>query len=332
LLRWLRTRTFALTVVCAGLATLTRRAVGAQIEGGKSMSFEISSYLSLFPMVLVSAGILLVLLWKAGGLQLLGQRFIAFAMLGAIAFLTFDSSSRFQFLGWLLAAIIIVTAGLPTARKALLVLIGLVCCAALFAIAGALRGADDPEFGLQEESVNRFAFAADANMLDGLVLLRQVYSYGGEHLEILTRPIPRAWWPGKPVGGYLNKLGIIDASTGFQLGISPSLFGSFYQEGGIIGIVILSALYGFGVGRLIRFTAAIPPLGGLLIRAITCAAVVPLLRGGDLPGIYAWFGMAFWPCFILLWIWRKELLTKVPVVPAPLPVVSPAITMAPRIG
>ena len=315
-LQWLRPRTFVLALVCAGLATLTRRAVGAQIDAGKSMSFEISSYLSLFPMVLISAGILLVLLWKAGGLNSLGNKIIAVTMLGAIAYLTFDSSSRFQFLGWILASTIILAAGLPFRRKALFAFLGLAIAAALFAVAGALRGADDPDVALQEESVNRFAFAADANMLDGFVLLRQVYpemlpySYGGEHLEILTRPIPRAWWPGKPVGGYLNKLGIIDANSAVTLGISPSLFGSFYQEGGIIGMVLLSALYGFGFARLIRFSAVIHPIGGLLIRAISCAAVVPLLRGGDLPGIYAWFGMAFWPCFLVLYLWRKELLTK----------------------
>jgi hypothetical protein len=177
-----------------------------------------------------------------------------------------------------------------------------------------LRGAGDPDAALEEESVNRFAFAADANMLDGFVLLRQVYpemlpySYGGEHLDILTRPIPRAWWPGKPVGGYLNKLGIIDANSGLTLGISPSLFGSFYQEGGIVGMVLLSVLYGFGFARLIRFSAVISPIGGLLIRAIACAAVIPLLRGGDLPGIYAWFGMAFWPVALIFWLKRRELL------------------------
>src|SRR5205823_426853 len=59
-LAWLRLRTFLLVVVCAALSTLARRAVGTQLDAGKSMAFEISSYLSLFPMVLISAGILLV--------------------------------------------------------------------------------------------------------------------------------------------------------------------------------------------------------------------------------------------------------------------------------
>lgn len=317
LLYWLRSRTFLLLAMCAPLAVWTRGMVGAQIGAGKSMAFEISSYLSLFPMVLISVGILLVMVWKIGGLPSSAQKGIGVSAGAAIAWLTFNSSSRFQFLGWILGATIIVTSDLRLARKILLGLIGLVVAAALFAVAGAMRSENDSETGLQEQSVNRFAFAADANMLDGFVLLRQVYphlldfSYGGEHLEILTRPIPRAWWPDKPVGGYINKLGMVDASTGFTLGISPSIFGSFYQEGGFIAVILLSAIYGFGLARLIRFSAVIHPVGGTLIRAITCAAVVPLLRGGDLPGIYAWFGMAFWPCFLVLWIWRKELLAKI---------------------
>jgi len=317
LLHWLRNGTFLLLAICVPLALVARRMVGAQMAEGKSMAFEISSYLSLFPMVLISVGILLVMVWKAGGLPSPAQKAVGLAGVAAVAWLTFGPSARFQFLGWVIGATVIVASDLPIVRKALLAVIGLFAAATLFALAGALRSADDPEFALQEESVNRFAFASDANMLDGFVLLHQVYpdmlnyTYGGEHLEILTRPIPRAWWPSKPVGGYLNKLGIIDANTGFTLGISPSLFGSFYQEGGFIGIILFSAIYGFGLARLIRFSAEIHPIGGTLIRAITCAAVIPLLRGGDLPGIYAWFGMAFWPCFLLLWIWRKELLAKV---------------------
>jgi len=196
--------------------------------------------------------------------------------------------------------------------------IGLVGAVALFAVAGALRNDEDPTVELQQSAWERFAFAQDANMLDGFVLLRQVYprllgySYGGEHLEIFERPIPRRWWPDKPVGGYMNKLGLITADTGFTLGISPSLFGSFYQEGGLVGVVLCSIIYGFGFGRLVSFSTRIVPLAGLLIRGILAAAIVPLLRGGDLPGIYAWFGMSFWPCLLLLGLRRREFFARIP--------------------
>ncbi|PYK73055.1 MAG: hypothetical protein DME44_02560, partial [Verrucomicrobia bacterium] len=112
--------------------------------------------------------------------------------------------------------------------------------------------------------------------------------------------------------GYMNKLGIITADTGFTLGISPSLFGSFYQEGGLVGVVLLSIIYGFGFGCLVSFSTRIVPLTGLLIRGSLAAAIVPLLRGGDLAGIYAWFGMSFWPCLLLLWLRRGEFFARIP--------------------
>jgi hypothetical protein len=225
---------------------------------------------------------------------------------------------RFQFLGWFVAVTIILSSGLSFVRRAQVLVIGLVGAVCLFAVAGALRNAEESTAELEQSAWERFAFAEDANMLDGFVLLRQVYperlgySYGREHFEILERPIPRAWWPDKPVGGYMNKLGIITADSGFTLGISPSLFGSFYQEDGFVGVVFLSIIYGFGFGRLVSFSTSIVPLTGLLLRGILAAAIVPLLRGGDLPGIYAWFGMSFWPCLLLLWLGRRDFFARIP--------------------
>jgi hypothetical protein len=318
LLSWLRPRVIALGVICVLVSLLARRSVGAQIASGKSMGFEISSYMSLFSLSLVGVAILIAALWKSGGLQLGGESFLASLLFVVIIYLTFQPGMRFQFLGWFVAATIILSSGQSVVRRAQVLAIGLVGAVSLFAVAGALRNTEDPTVGLEQGAWERFAFAQDANMLDGFVLLRQVYpqllgySYGGEHLEIFERPIPRSWWPDKPVGGYMNKLGIITADTGFTLGISPSLFGSFYQEGGLVGVVLFSIIYGFGFGRLVSFSTRIVPLTGLLVRGILAAAVVPLLRGGDLPGIYAWFGMSFWPCLLLLGLRRREFFARTP--------------------
>src|SRR6266480_2771578 len=284
LLSWLRPRVVALGVVCIFISLLARRSVGAQMASGKSMAFEVSSYLSLFSMSLVGVAILITALWKSGGFQLGGESFLASLLFLVIIYLTFQPGMRFQFLGWFVAATIILSSGLSFARRAQVLAVGLVGAVALFSVAGALRNTEDPTVELQQSAWERFAFAEDANMLDGFVLLRQVYprllgySYGGEHLEIFERPIPRRWWPDKPVGGYMNKLGLITADTGFTLGISPSLFGSFYQEGGLPGVLLLSMIYGFGFGRLVSFSTRIVPLAGLLIRGILAAAIVPLLR------------------------------------------------------
>jgi hypothetical protein len=150
-------------------------------------------------------------------------------------------------------------------------------------------------------------------MLDGMAFLMQVYpkllpySLGGEHLEILLRPIPRSLWPGKPVGGYMNKLGLFTASSGVTVGISPTLFGDFYQEGGWPGIVICSVIYAWFAAWVIKYSASIRMIFGTLIRACLIAGCLPLLRGGDLPGIYAWIGMSLWPVLIFLW-WNREFL------------------------
>src|SRR2546430_1676515 len=318
LLSWLKPRVIALGVVCILISLLAGRSVSAQIASGKSMGFEISSYLSLFSLSLVGVAILIAALWKSGAFKLGGESFLASLLFVVIIYLTFQPGMRFQFLGWFVAVTIILSSGQSVVRRAQVLGIGLVGAVGLFAVAGALRNDGDPTVGLQQSAWERFAFAEDANMLDGFALLRQVYpklldySYGGEHLQILERPIPRAWWPDKPVGGYMNKLGIITADTGITLGISPSLFGSFYQEGGLVGVVILSIIYGFAFGRLVSFSTHIVPLTGLLVRGILAAAVIPLLRGGDLPGIYAWFGMSFWPCLLLFWLRRREFFARIP--------------------
>jgi hypothetical protein len=318
LLKWLKPRVAALGVICVLVSLVASRSVGAQLASGKSMGFEVSSYLSLLSLSLVGVAVLIAALWKGGAFHTAGERVVVALLFGTITYLTFQPSMRFQFLGWFVAVTIIVSSGQSFVRRAQVLAIGLVGAVGLFAVAGALRNAEDPTAGLKQSASERFTFAQDANMLDGFVLLRQVYprlldySHGGEHLEIFERPIPRAWWPDKPVGGYMNKLGIITVDSGFTLGISPSLFGSFYQEGGLIGVVLLSIIYGFGFGRLVAFSAHIVPLTGLLIRGILAAAIVPLLRGGDLPGIYAWFGMSFWPCVLLLWFRRREFFARIP--------------------
>jgi hypothetical protein len=318
LLSWLKPRVVALGVICVLISLLARRSVGIQLASGKSMGFEVSSYLILLPLSLVGVAILVAALWRSGAFQLGGEKFVAGSLFAVIAYLTYQPSMRFQFLGWFVAVTIIFSSGQSVVRRAQMLAIGLVGAVALFAVAGSLRNAEDPTAGVEQSAWERFAFAQDANMLDGFVLLRQVYprlldySRGGEHLEIFERPIPRAWWPDKPVGGYLNKLGIVTAETGFTLGISPSLFGSFYQEGGLIGVALLCIIYGFAFGRLVFFSTRVVPLTGLLIRGILAAAIVPLLRGGDLPGIYAWFGMSFWPCLLLIWLRRREFFAKIP--------------------
>lgn len=323
--RWLRSAALVLSIICIVLALFGRHYSDSQAGSGKVTAFESSAYIYLLPFSLISVAMLLVIVWKAGGLKDFISRSVAIVVLAAVALLTFGAYARFQFIGWLLACTIIVTSGYSFTRKVLIGGIGIAIAIALFVVAGALRNQEeDSDASLEQNAWERFLFASDANMLDGFALLRQVYpnllpfDYGGAHLEILTRPIPRALWPDKPVGGYMNKLGLTGIQTGGTLGISPSLFGSFYQEGGLVGIVVCSLLYGVGLGKLIAYTTRIPAITGVLIRGMVCAWLIPLLRGGDLPGIYAWSFMSFWPCFLLLLIRRGDFFAKMPLPATPI--------------
>ena len=140
-------------------------------------------------------------------------------------------------------------------------------------------------------------------MLDGFMMVLQVYPQhlayhmGTEHLEILYRPIPRSLWPDKPLGGYANKLGLNDNMGGGSVGISQSLYGTFYGDGGVTGIVILSFFYALILNLIMARSLKYNSDVRHLIKGITIASMIPLLRGGDLPGIYAFIGMSFWPVF-----------------------------------
>ena len=319
-LNWFRSSLFTFAGFAIIVSEVAKWRTGAEVEAGKAMAYEVSAYLYELPLMLISVAIMVALLWKCGGLQNTFQQCLGLLVLALVAVLTFGPTGRFQFLGWVLAVTVIISTGDTIGRRFVKIALGFVLAMVLFATAGALRTTDD-DADLQKDAWQRFVFAEDANMLDGMVLLRQVYpdrlpfSYGEEHLEILERPIPRALWPDKPVGGYMNKLGLT-LGTGFTLGISPSLLGSFYQEGGIPAVIVLSAVYGYILGWLVRFSTRINSFSGALVRAICCASIIPLLRGGDLPGIYAWIFMAFWPCFLLMIGWRRDLFVQV-AAPAP---------------
>jgi hypothetical protein len=42
-----------------------------------------------------------------------------------------------------------------------------------------------------------------------------------------------------------------------------------------------------------------------LIKGITISSLIPLLRGGDLPGVYAFIGMTFWPVIYFIYKYGK---------------------------
>lgn len=313
---WIKSKILLLGLLCLPLVLLVRANVASQVKQGQSLAFGVSGYLYQFPFVLVGIATLIMCLWKFGLLTKMTEKIIAILMIVGVAQLTFQTSGRFQLIGWLATTAIIFSSSYRPTRRIAILSLFLSVSASVFAIAGSLRGGTGAFPHI--EALTRFIGAEDANMLDGFVLLQRYvpeitpYRWGMTHLEILLRPIPRALWPGKPIGGgYMADVGLSNASTGQTIGISPTLFGDFYSEGGWFVMIVLALVYGVALAKLVQWSSQLTPFASILIRSIICAALVPILRGGDLAGIVAWLGMAFWPCFVLLWFKRKTLLTPI---------------------
>lgn len=241
------------------------------------------------------------------------KQFLPKLMIGAIiafaASMTYSSSGRFQFLSWSITIGIIFVGNNNPLYKLRMYLIGGLIVSLAFGLAGVKRRTDTSTLStFQKLSLawDRNKSTEDATMLDGFMMVLQVYPnhldyhYGTEHLEILYRPIPRSIWPNKPLGGYANKLGLNDNMGGGSVGISQSLYGTFYGEGGTAGVVIFSILYCFIINLIMQISLKFNSDVRHIIKGITIASLVPLLRGGDLPGIYAFIGMSFWPVLFFI--------------------------------
>lgn len=225
------------------------------------------------------------------------------------ASLTYSSSGRFQFISWSVTIGIVLVGDRNPFYKLRIYLLGGLAVSLAFGLAGVARRTDTTKMSNFEKisaAWQRNKSTEDATMLDGFMMVLQVYPqhlnyhYGTEHLEILYRPIPRSWWPDKPLGGYANKLGLNDNMGGGSVGISQSLYGTFYGEGGITGIIVLCIIYAYLMNTIIQRSLKYNSDARHIIKGAMIASIIPLLRGGDLPGIYAFIGMSFWPVVVFV--------------------------------
>ncbi len=228
-------------------------------------------------------------------------------------YISYNPSQRFQFLSWMVAIGIIALQSYTPKNKLKYYIIGGAFVMLFFSLAGVARKHNLSNMSISqmyEAAMERSETKEDQNMLDGFMMVLDVYPehldyhWGMEHLEILMRPIPRKLWPGKPVGGYANKLGLNDVNKG-TIGISQTIYGTFYGEGGIIGIIIFSILYGWLFVKLFRYSEYYDSDMKWLLKGIIIASFVPILRGGDLPGIIAFIGMSYWPVILFLYQYNK---------------------------
>jgi hypothetical protein len=73
------------------------------------------------------------------------------------------------------------------------------------------------------------------------------YDYFLNNLQILTEPVPRVLWPGKPVGAPIKRFNLWDYGT--PIGMTFSVAGTGWLQAGWIGVVLWTALYAWLYGR-----------------------------------------------------------------------------------
>jgi len=276
------------------------------------------SYFFLFSLAIGGIILLVYLLYKNLSFKYnFAIKSFFIGLLFYAAYISYNPYLRFQFISWIVALGIIAVYKYSTFKKFMIYSAAGVITLMLFLVAGNSRIYNINELSF-ERNVDmikyRFDIREDQNMLDGFMMVLQVYpkrvdyQYGMEHIEILLRPIPRILWADKPVGGYANKLGLNkNMPQGVTVGISQTLYGSFYGEGGIIGIIIFSILYAYFFASAFNYSKRYQSEMRYLIKGITLASAIPLLRGGDLPGIYAFIGMSYWPVFIIIFRYNRYL-------------------------
>jgi hypothetical protein len=238
-----------------------------------------------------------------------------------VAFITYSPELRFQFLGWMIPCGYFILRNIKPLNKLWFMALGLFCILVIFSAARVLRYSNEEARALSvnelfEESVDRMEESDDVNFIDGFMMMYQVYpkyldyTYGFDHLNILLRPIPRNFWPEKPLAGwfqnYQKKYGLEKTSVGF----SPTIFGVFYGEMGTEGVIVFSILWALFLVRLYRYINQFQSDLSFLLTGVLLTSLIPIFRSGDLPGDIAIVLMSYWPIIYFTYKYKEFLKNK----------------------
>jgi len=77
------------------------------------------------------------------------------------------------------------------------------------------------------------------------------YSYGVQHLQLFTEPIPRQLWKGKPIGAPVHYFNL--NAYGNFLGLTITMAGDGWMSGGWLGVIITAGVIGLLLGLAHRW-------------------------------------------------------------------------------
>lgn len=134
----------------------------------------------------------------------------------------------------------------------------------MFQVVGSDRGATIRSFFIDENSIaytnrkgNELGFLESmdwANLEFFEYIVYSVpqrsgtYGYFLDNLQLFTEPVPRVFWPEKPVGPPIQLFSLFD--YGYPIGMTYSLPGEGWMQLGYLGVVIWCGLFGWFYGLL----------------------------------------------------------------------------------
>jgi hypothetical protein len=126
----------------------------------------------------------------------------------------------------------------------------------------------------------------------------ETYTYGTQYLQLLTEPIPRILWKGKPVGAPVKTVNI--GAYGNFIGLTVSLCGDGWMNGGWVGLAITLSLVGGLLGRAHRWFWSNPnePVASMMY-LVGLAMVPQWYRDGGI-SIFKFLLFSLLPIFVWL--------------------------------
>lgn len=129
------------------------------------------------------------------------------------------------------------------------------------------------------------------------------YTYGVQHLQLFTEPIPRKFWPRKPIGAPVPTFDLNE--YGNFLGLTPSIIGDGWMTGGWTGVTINVTLAGFLLGLLYNwFIVNRTDVFRVSLTIVITSVLIQLYRDGSIVAMSKFLLFTTLPIFTWLFFTR----------------------------
>ncbi|MEY4472574.1 MAG: hypothetical protein RL671_878 [Pseudomonadota bacterium] len=203
----------------------------------------------------------------------------------------------------------------PTTRA----LAGLAVIIALFVVVGQDRGRairlalsnDNTVIDKDDAEQQKFLEGMDFGNLEYFEFLvyavpqrTGTYEYFADNLMLLTEPVPRVLWQGKPVGSPIKFFELFD--YGYPVGMTRSLPGEGWAQLGWLGVILWCALWGLCFGAIYRrFISSGQSTFWVMAYMTFTSMLVVVYRDGTLitimrQGVFYFFPIVLWRAFAYL--------------------------------